>query len=139
MREKPMTEDELLSRYGLVPEASDAPAIRDLLRSETANENREGNEFLKTLCIQLFALGDARDALLIWKAKQSSFDAACYIDIQLLCGSGLSETKDFLSKRDAPGAKEALARIVECEEAGDLDDFNVAKRLDLYRDYYGIA
>jgi hypothetical protein len=84
-------------------------------------------------------LGNVEDALLIWQAKQSSFDAACYIDIQLLCGAGLTETKDALSKNTSPEAKEALAWIIECETAGDFDDFSVENYLDFYRRYYGIS
>ena len=48
---------------------------------------------IKTLCIQLFSAGIPSDALLIYRAKMSSFDAACYIDIQLVCGAALETTK----------------------------------------------
>ena len=54
-------------------------------------------EMLRTLCIQLFSLGVAEDSLLIWDAKQSSFDAGCGLDVQFLCGAGLEATKEFLS------------------------------------------
>jgi hypothetical protein len=73
----------LLARFGLVPVAADLPEIRRLIQSEIADDERESNEPLKTLCIQLFSAGVPGDALLIWKAKTSDFDAGFYIDIQL--------------------------------------------------------
>jgi hypothetical protein len=57
------------------------------IQSFTADDKRDSNEPLKMLCIQLFSAGIPSDALLIYKAKMSSFDAGCYIDIQLVCGA----------------------------------------------------
>jgi len=82
-----MDENDLLARFGLVPVAADLPEIRWLIQSLTADDKRGSNEPLKILCIQLFSAGIPSDALLIYKAKMSSFDAGCYIDIQLVCGA----------------------------------------------------
>ncbi|MFF2450832.1 hypothetical protein ACFVSW_27805 [Neobacillus sp. NPDC058068] len=62
--------EELLKRYGLVPRIEFVHNIRKLLIEEIDKKSPEGNEYLKTLCIQLFALGYVEDSLLIWKAKE---------------------------------------------------------------------
>jgi hypothetical protein len=134
-----MTEDDVLERYGISPRAEDMPSLRDLLRAEIDQADRADTELLKVLCVQLFAFGDVRDSLLIWRAKQSSFDAACSIDIQLVCGAGLVETKKFLAESDLPEAQDALQRLLECERAGDFDGFSVSEHLGFYRRYYGMA
>jgi hypothetical protein len=89
---------------------------------------------LKTLCIQLFSAGIPSDALLIYKAKRSSFDAACYIDIQLVCGAGLEATKSFLRESCEPEAKELLAVLQN--NRGDFDGFTPEGHLDFCRHYY---
>ena len=99
-----MDENELLARFGLVPVAADLPEIRRLIQSLIADDERESSEPLKTLCIQLFSAGIPSDSLLIYKAKMSEFDAACYIDIQLVCGAGLEATKAFLARPCPPTA-----------------------------------
>ena len=105
--------DEQLERYTLNPEPIYAAEIREIINREIANENREDNEILKLSCIQLFSIGQVEDSLLIWRAKQSNFDAACYLDIQFLCGAGLDETKNFLSEQNTSEANEALKQVGE--------------------------
>ena len=134
-----MDEKELLARYGLVPAAADLPEIRLLIRSLTADEKRGSNEPLKTLCIQLFSAGIPSDALLIYKAKMSSFDAGCYIDIQLVCGAGLEATRAFLRESSEPAARELLTYLQDCISAGDFDLFTPERHLDIYRHYYGLS
>ena len=134
-----MDENELLARYGLVPVAADLAEIRRLVRSLTADEKRASNEPLKTLCIQLFSAGIPSDALLIYKAKKSSFDAACYIDIQLVCGAGLETTKAFLRESSEPVAKELLTVLQEGNSLRDFDGFTPERHLDFYRRYYGLS
>src|SRR5258708_7595175 len=97
--ESTMTEDDALQRFGLTPKADDLPTIRQLLVEETERARKhQGNEpLLRLFCIQLFAHGDIEDTLLIWRAKQSNFDAACGIDVQLLCGAGLEATKSVVT------------------------------------------
>lgn len=91
---------------------------------------------MKLCCVQLFNVGALDDALLIWGAKTASFDADCSIDVQLLCGRGLPETKAFLSSQDLSGAQAALRRLLDSEDRGDFDEFSVAERSAWYDTYY---
>ena len=134
-----MDENDLLAQYGLIPAVDDLPEIRRLIRSEAADTNRRSNEPLKLLCIQLFSAGIPSDALLIYEAKMSSFDAGCYIDIQLVCGAGLEATEEFLRSSGAPDAEELLTLLEHCKRAGDFDGFTPQQQLALYRHYYGIS
>ena len=82
---------------------------------------------LEACCVHLFRKGNLDDALLIWDAKESCFDAHCTIAIQLLCGQGLEKTKQHLAEAESPEAKEALTYLVECEETGDFEKFSPDK------------
>jgi hypothetical protein len=136
-----MSEDEHLAAFGLRPRTQDLPAIRSLLTAETARERAaqgEGDtELMKLCCVQLFNSGELADVLLIWRAKSASFDAASSIDIQLLCGSGLEQTKAYLSEQASADAQAALLRLTELEAAGDFDDFSVEDYAGWWRSYYG--
>jgi hypothetical protein len=132
-----MNENELLARYGLVPVTADLPEIRRMIEALTADDKRDSNEPLKTLCIQLFSAGIASDALLIYKAKTSSFDAACYIDIQLACGADLEATKAFLHESGADEAKALLAVLNKSNQ--DFEGFTPEGHLDFYRRYHGLS
>jgi hypothetical protein len=134
-----MDENELLARFGLVPTATDIAEIRLLIAASIADDQRDSNEPLKTLCVQLFSAGNPADALLIYEAKTSSFDAGCYIDIQLVCGAGLEPTKAFLFGSNEPKAKELLAVLQNGISAGDFDDFTPERQLNSYRHYYGLS
>jgi hypothetical protein len=134
-----MDENELLVRFGLVPIEADLAEVRRLIESLIADDRRDSNEPLKTLCIQLFSAGHPADALLIYKAKSSSFDAGCCIDIQLVCGAGLEPTKAFLRGSSEAKAKELLALLQNTSSAGDFDDFTPEKQLNFYRHYYGLS
>lgn len=136
-----MTAEESLRRFGLVPNDASLPEIRELLARETEAE-RNGTpraEDLAFLCsIQLFSRGLLEDVLRIWDAKVSGMDLGASIDIQLLCGPGLAETKAFLSGQATKEAAGALLCIQKCEAAGDFEDFSVASRMAQYGDYFGI-
>jgi hypothetical protein len=134
-----MDENEILARFGLVPRAEDLPEIRALVHSVTADKNRDSNEPLKTLCVLLFSVGEPRDSLLIYNAKMSSFDAGCYIDIQLVCGAGIERTKGFLLNSHEPEAQKLLDYLEGCISAGDFEGFTPAGYLELYREYYGLG
>ncbi len=134
-----MDENDLLARFGLNPVAADLPEVRRLVEAAIADSDRDSNEPLKLLCIQLFSAGIPTDALLIYKAKMSSFDAACYIDIQLVCGAGFEETKAFLLASSAPEAQALLAALQASSRAGDFDGFAPQQHLDEYRRYYGLS
>ena len=135
-----MTEDEHLAAFGLRPSPEDLPAIRSVLDAETSRERTaQGSgdtELMKLCCVQLFNSGRPDDILLIWRAKDASFDAACSIDVQLLCGSGLQQTKTYLSEQATPDAQAALSYLTECEEAGDFVDFSVVECTREWSSYY---
>ncbi|MBD0380177.1 hypothetical protein [Paenibacillus sedimenti] len=130
--------DELLEKYGLVPETEYLEVIRKLLIDEIENNNSEDNEYLKTLCIKLFSLGNVEDTYLIWRAKNKNFDTGCYIDIQLLCGAGIEETKKYLSNDLSNDAFDELSYIENGVISGDFNDFSRAKIIKFYKEYYGI-
>jgi hypothetical protein len=136
-----MTEDEQLAAFGLRPRAEDLPAIRSLLATETARERAAQGQgdttLMKLCCVQLFNAGELADVLLIWRAKQASFDAASSIDVQLLCGSGLGQTRAYLSEQGSADAEAALRYLSECETAGDFDDFSVEEYANWWSSYYG--
>jgi hypothetical protein len=134
-----MDEHDLLARFGLTPVAADLPEIRRLIQTAIADSNRDSNEPLKLLCIQLFSAGIPSDALLIYRAKMSSFDASCYIDIQLVCGAGLEATKAFLRASRAPEAKALLAVLQDSKYTTDFEGFAPQQQLDSYRHYYGLS
>ncbi|HLG79647.1 MAG TPA: hypothetical protein VKY22_01430 [Bradyrhizobium sp.] len=134
-----MDENDLLARFGLTPVTADLPEIRRLIQLAIADRDQRSNEPLKLLCIQLFSAGIPSDALLIYKAKMSSFDAGCYIDIQLVCGAGLEATKAFLCESSDPEAKKLLAVLQDSNYARDFDGFTPQQHLDAYRRYYRLA
>jgi hypothetical protein len=65
------------------------------LRAEAERRSQgDGDTALtKLCCVQLFNAGVLDDVLLIWQAKEASWDAHNAIDVQLLRGAGLKETK----------------------------------------------
>lgn len=135
-----MDEDESLRRYGLRPSGRELDAVRALLDVEAGKERRaqgDGDtELMKLCCVQLFNAGEVGDALAIWRAKTSSWDAHCSIDVQLLSGAGLAETKAFLSAQHSEEARAALQWLLYREAAGDFKDFSVAERSAWYATYY---
>jgi hypothetical protein len=136
-----MTYDETLKKFGFPASANYREEIRRLLAEEIERERRgeAGDEMLRTLCLQLFSLGVAEDALLIWDAKQSSFDAGSGLDVQFLCGAGLAVTKDYLAKSSAESASDVLKYLTQCEQTGDFADWTPQQTLAEYRRYYGLG
>ncbi|MEV4473383.1 hypothetical protein ACFFR3_22175 [Nonomuraea salmonea] len=135
-----MDEDESLRRYGLRPSGAHLDEIRETLRTHAALERRaqgEGDtELMRLCCVQLFNAGDLDDVLTIWDAKRSSWDADSSVDVQLLCGAGLEETKAYLTTANPPEALAALDYLQLCEGAGDFEGFSVESRSRWYADYY---
>ncbi|MEU7019101.1 hypothetical protein ABZ990_00395 [Streptomyces sp. NPDC046203] len=157
-----MTEDEWLDRHGLHPAGADLDEVRRLLVERTRLEEEEQGDgdtrLVKLCCVQLFHAGMLDDVPLIWEAKTASMDAGCSIDVQLLCGGGLEATKRYLRSRCAPGAgtpgaeastdevsagsasaadaEHALERLLDCERAGDFQDFTVEGRSAWYTASY---
>lgn len=136
-----MTEDELLKRFGVSPKGEDVPVITEILRDAAALErSRQGagdTELMRLCCVQLFCARQLDSVLEIWGAKTSSMDADASIDIQLLCGAGLSRTKEYLAGLHSEEAAAALNRLVRSENAGDFDGFAVAEFKRYLEDYYG--
>jgi hypothetical protein len=134
-----MTVPESLSRFGLVPSDRDLATIRTIL-ADQADCERHGRERVFDLallsCVQLFSHGSVEDVLRIWDAKQSGFDLACYLDVQLLFGPGLEQTKLYLATRDETAARDALAYIESCERTGEFDDFSPAAYLENWKQYF---
>lgn len=135
-----MTEDELLARFGVSPRKDYAPMIREILRNASALErSRQGEgdtEVMKLCCVQLFCLGQLDDVLEIWRAKTSSMDADASIDVQLLCGAGLSGTKQYLVTLHTEEGVTALERLVQSEAAGGFEGFTVAEYRSFWEAYY---
>jgi hypothetical protein len=130
-----MNEDESLRRYGLSPAVEDLGQVRETLEAQTEQADSD-IELMRLCCVQLFNTGDLDDVLPIWRAKESSWDAHCSIDVQLLCGAGLEETKAYLATEKSEDASEALDYLLSCEATGDFLNFSVENRSRLYARYY---
>jgi hypothetical protein len=137
-----MDVDHSLQEFGLVPTDDALPRVRELLASEAEAERSHRarvDDLALLCCVQLFSRGYLEDVLRIWDAKQSGFDLSCSLDVQLLCGAGLAETKGFLASQEDLRAASALNYITECESAGDFEGFSPASRLAIYRTYFGVT
>ena len=133
-----MNEDMHLRRYGLRPPEQDLDEIRQILQAQMALE-RQGDgdtELMKLCCVQLFSAGVLDDVLRIWQAKESSWDAHCSIDVQLLCGAGLEQTKAYLAADGSEPAAAALHYLLACEAAGDFACFSIEDQFGWYSRYY---
>ncbi|WP_233563040.1 hypothetical protein [Micromonospora musae] len=91
---------------------------------------------MKLCCLQLFNAGQLGDVLVIWQAKESSWDAHCSIDVQLLCGAGLDATRAYLEADGLAQAVEALRYLLDCEAAGDFVGFSAAEESRWRANYY---
>jgi hypothetical protein len=100
-------------------------------------QDDQDTELMKLCCVQLFNAGQLSDVLTIWRAKESSWDAHCSIDVQLLCRAGLDVTQAYLAADSAAAASDALRYLLDCETAGDFIDFSVAAKSRVYAEYYG--
>ena len=72
-------------------------ARRLLVRQSALAQDEQDTELMRQCAAQLFVLGRPEDVELIWRAKQSSFDAACSIDLELLCGAGVEPARRQLA------------------------------------------
>jgi len=134
-----MTSKRALKRFGLPANAAVRDEIRAVLEQQIVIESKQEEfepEILRTLCVQLFSIGMVEDSLLIWKAKNCNFDAACGLDIQFLCGAGLQATKEFLKASTDPQAAKAFDYVSKCEGAGDFEEWTPAGWVEYYRKYY---
>ncbi|WP_245588639.1 DUF4291 domain-containing protein [Deinococcus pimensis] len=127
-----------LRRYGLVPEVRDLPAIHEALDAEAAR-GMDGHVLkMRVHCLQLFTHGRVEDALRIWRAKASSFDAGCSVDYQFVCGAGVTATKANLRALGTPEALDLLAFVEASESNGGFEDWTPEAHLAFYRGYYGL-
>ena len=135
-----MNQDVHLRRYGLRPPERDLDEIRQILQTQTALERqRQGDgdtELMKLCCVELFNTGVLDDVPRIWQAKESSWDAHCSIDVQLLCGAGLEQTKAYLAADGSEPAAATLHYLLTCEAAGDFAGFSVEEQSGWYSRYY---
>ncbi|MFC5922114.1 hypothetical protein [Micromonospora vulcania] len=132
-----MNVDESLGRYGFRPSAADLPRVREILAAQAdLDQYDQDTELMNLCCLQLFNAGRLSDVLAIWQAKESSMDAHCSIDIQLLCGAGLAATKAHLEADGSAEAVDALRYLLECEAAGDFTNFSVAEQARWRADYF---
>jgi hypothetical protein len=132
-------EDEIIQRFGLHPAKEDLDAIRAIITEQTTLGLDAHIELMRICCVMLFNAGHAIDSLLIWRAKESGWDAHCSIDVQLLCGAGLSQTMAYLEAKASrePEAAEALTYLRDCAQPGvDFDGFTPEARSALYDRYY---
>lgn len=112
------------------PETSHAPLLRALLahevafRSDPRGDDEDRFEHLYWCGLLLSQIGDVRDVLSLWRAKNTNFDTGCGFDVQFLVGAGVEETLAFLARSEDPAASEAAAYISECAKAGDFDDLD---------------
>jgi len=133
-----MDADESLRRYGLRPAGDNLDEIRDVLRAQAElNQDVQDTELMRLSCVQLFNAGHLNDVLTIWQAKESSWDAHCALDVQLLCGAGLDATKAHLAADGSELATDALRYLTECEATGDFDNFSVDRQARSWAKYFG--
>jgi hypothetical protein len=132
-----MDEDELLAAYGTRPPSDALPRIRELLDALTRQGAAADTLSMRLLCVHLFNAASVDDVLLIWRAKESSWDAHAAIDVQLLCGAGLDATKGYLGREGSDEARAALDHIAACEAAGDFDEFDPKSETAHFDHWYG--
>lgn len=137
-----MTVESHLHFYGLYVDEEAASHIRQILEEqtllETASQGSGDTELMKLCCEQLFNLAHKEDVKLIWRAKTSSMDADCSIDVHLLCGRGLEETIVYLESQIGESAKSALKRILEYRNLGFFEAFSVKEYMQECDEYYRV-
>ncbi|MBS2034042.1 hypothetical protein JST97_03590 [bacterium] len=69
----------------------------------------QDTELMRECAARLFVLGQLQDVQLIWRARKSSFDAACSIEPEFLCGPGLAQARASLAH--LPEALQCLHKL----------------------------
>jgi hypothetical protein len=69
--------------------AKNGGPVRTTLRAEAERRGQGDGDtaLMKLSCAQLFNAGVLDDVLLIWQAKEASWNTHTSIDVQLLCGA----------------------------------------------------
>ncbi|MFK0522090.1 hypothetical protein ACINKY_07730 [Paenibacillus illinoisensis] len=132
-----MNEEKALQEFSLEPGSRDRERIRTLLQQEIDNSNAVDNDYLRILCVMLFAIGQVEDTQLIWQAKRKNQDTRSYVDVQLLCGAGFEETIIYLEQLGEQQAEEQLQYLKQCE-LYDFVDFSKEEWIAQYKQYYGV-
>jgi hypothetical protein len=129
-----------LARFGMPAQPVDRPAIVAALEEQIRFQAEEVGDqnLMRLLCGLLFTLGQADDALLVWRAKQCNFDTHCGIDVAFLCGAGLEQTKAFLSAAGTEETVSALEYVRDCEACGDFKGFSVEGEVAELRRFYRV-
>jgi hypothetical protein len=106
------------------PTINAAGLLRIILKREVAYRRTDGaGEYFENLywcAFLLWRVGDVRDVLALWQAKQTNFDTACGLDVQCLVGAGVNETVAYLRASPDAEAPNALDYLLKCREAGDF-------------------
>jgi hypothetical protein len=133
-----MNDTEAIQKFGLPANPTSREEICAAFEQALRNEGTEESDHELILCLaaQLFSIGNVEDCLLIWRAKSDNFDLGCSIDVQLLCGAGIEETKSYLAAHGSEDALKALKYLQRGIEAGDFKDWSVPKWIAYYRRYY---
>jgi len=136
---KPQFRDAVYRAIYSSNDPADRQLIVSLLRREMS-EHREEPGFNTSLLFCAFLLAirrNLRDVLLIWEAKNVSFDTLCGLDVQLLVLAGPEETMRFLRADGSDAARAAQAYIEQGQAAGDFND--LAGYLAFCRNYLGLS
>jgi hypothetical protein len=105
---------DIAQRCGLPPAPEFIPELRALLDREAAIENLDQHEYLRTLCLLLWANNDPEDCVRIAQAKFMDFDAGCTVDEDFLVCGTLEETRARLAAApDLWGPQRALAWLAD--------------------------
>lgn len=133
-----MNEDESLELFGVIPNSEFIPKIRNILRKEITKgkQGKIDSELIMLCCVQLFSKRSYEDILLIWEAKQVSFDTAISIEIQLLCSNGIDNTKKYLRELSTNLSDEIIKSIESSEKYEDFMGFSYETQMEYYIDYY---
>ena len=93
---------------------------------EAAHAEAATSEARRLFSYLLSRIGKVEDALVIWHAKESSFDGFNSVDVQFAVGAGVEETLRFLDQQQTEMASYAAKYIRSCKSAGDFE--NLAER-----------
>jgi hypothetical protein len=118
----PSFREEILRAIHRDPTSDAGGLLRHLLDLEVADRkaNNSGEYFenLDWCGFLLYRVGDVRDVLTLWRAKQTNFDTGCNFDAQFLVGAGVDETIAYLRASSETDAAAALDYLLECQASG---------------------
>jgi hypothetical protein len=112
--------------------------ILEVFRIETENyRNGIDSDYYENVyqtALYLYVIGDVRDSVLIYDAKNSSFDLSCGIDFQFMLGAGIDATYNYAKKINRHDIEEYLDSLRGSPDLSDIKDWYK------YRvQYYGLS